>query len=95
MVSRQVADSMKLYTPGFSKRNIPALLLESLAPSKMKKKGVMGKNKAQAEAQNQLGKQKAASRRVADKNLEELIKEGESATVDNDDDWVDFEQLEL
>jgi hypothetical protein len=46
-------------------------------------------------AKNELAKAKAAARRKPDKTVEDLEEEGKTETVDNDDDWVDFETQQL
>ena len=95
MVSEQVMQSLSRYTKSHLEHHLSTEQLNSVKTKDVSKWGVQYKDIARDKAQNELAKEKASHRRKADKSIEDFKAEAESETVDNDADWVDFEQQEL
>ena len=95
MVGEQVLKSMSAYQPSHLRNNLSPEQLNSLQIKTLNEQGVRGKDDARAVAQNELAKAKASKRKKPDKTIEDLTAEGESETIDNDEEWVDFEQQQI
>jgi hypothetical protein len=95
MVGEQVVGSMEKYSVSNLKNLLSPEQLKSLTVSKLNKKGVQGQDNARAVEQNDIAIKKAERRKKDDKTIEDFKTEAANQTVDNDTDWVDFEQQQL
>jgi len=69
--------------------------LASVQTRKLNEEGLRCKDDAREAAKNELAKEKAARRKKPDKTVEDFKREADNETVDNDAEWVDFEQQQL
>jgi hypothetical protein len=95
MVSEQVMQSISRYAKTHLEHHLSTEQLNSVKTKDISKRGVRYKDIARDKAQNELAKEKVSRRKKPDKSIEDFKGEAESETVDNDADWVDFEQQEL
>ena len=95
MVGEQVVKSMRAYEPSHLKNHLSPEELDSLGTKKLSQQGVRSKDKARDEAQVEMANKKAAKRKKPDKTVEDFKTEAEGEAIDNDADWVDFEQQQL
>ena len=87
--------STEVYQPAHLAQHLSIDQLANLQVKKVKQRGVRRKDNERAVAKNELAKAKAARRRKPDKTIDDFEEAGKNAVVDNDVNWVDFEERQL